>query len=102
MKIKVDDRELFALSETQKKVLQHDIPAEIFEEDMKRRLQWVLTHKYEQCMARLKKEWEPKLAENGVASIPTNPDALAELIFRQPNYKNRSQRDAQAKAANPQ
>ena len=102
MKIQVDGRDLFQLTETQKKVLQYDIPEEIFEDDMKRRLQWVLTHKYEQCMARLRKEWEPKLIENGVQSVPTNPDALAELIFSQPNYENRSQREKKAKVNNPQ
>ena len=90
------------MSETQKKVLQNEIPAEKLEEDMKRRLQWVLSHKYEQCMTRLKKEWEPKLAQNGVEAVPTNPDALAELIFKQPNYKDRSMRDAEQKKRNPQ
>lgn len=65
---------------------------------MKRRLQYILMHKYERCFERLKKEWEPKLAANGVASIPTNPDALAELIFAQPNYKCRKTREAEAKA----
>ena len=94
MKISVDNKELFALSETQKKVIKHHIHDEVFEEDMKRRLQYILMHKYEQCFKDLKKEWEPKLAEKGVAMIPTNPDALAELIFSQPEYKNRSQRES--------
>jgi len=93
MKISVDDQELFRLSETQKKVIKNDIHEDIFDEDMKRRLQYILTHKYERCFERLKKEWEPKLRANGVSMIPTDPDALAVLIFSQPNYKNRSQRE---------
>lgn len=93
MKISVDDQELFRLSETQKKVIKNDIHEDIFDEDMKRRLQWVLTHKYERCFERLKKEWDPKLAANGVSMIPTNPDAYAELVFAQPSYKNRSKRE---------
>lgn len=93
MKISVDDQELFRLSETQKKVIKNDIHEDIFDEDMKRRLQWVLTHKYERCFERLKKEWDPKLAANGVSMIPTNPDAYAELVFAQPGYKNRSKRE---------
>lgn len=94
MKVSVDGVDLFSLSETQKKVIRNDILSEIFDEDMKRRLQWVLMHKYERCFERLKKEWEPKLAANGVQAIPLDPEAFAELVFAQPEYKNRSQRDA--------
>lgn len=105
MKISVDDQELFTLSELQKQVIQNDIPSEIFDEDMKRRLKWVLVdEKYAKGFMRLKKEWvddldaqgQSKLARNGITSIPTNPDDLAQLIFSQPNYKNRSQRDAES------
>lgn len=96
MKISVDDRELFTLSETQKNVIRNDIHDEDFEADMQRRLQYILMHKYERCFERLKKEWEPKLRANGVDMMPTDPDKLAELIFKQPNYKNRSQREREA------
>ena len=37
MKIQVDGRDLFTLSETQKKVMCNEIPDELFEQDMKRR-----------------------------------------------------------------
>ena len=93
MKISVNDQELFRLSETQKKVIKNDIQEEIFEDDMKRRLKYILTHKYERCFERLKKEWEPKLVSLGVKSVPTDPDEFAELIFSHPSYKNRSQRE---------
>ena len=93
MKISVNDQELFTLTDTQKRVIMNDIPSEVFDEDMKRRLQYILMHKYEECFKRLKAEWEPKLVANGVESIPTNSDALAELIFNQPNYKDRAARE---------
>ncbi len=96
MKISVNDELLFTLTETQKKVIQNDIPIEIFDEDMKRRIQYILTHKYEMCFDRLKKEWEPKLASR-LSSIPTDPDALANLIFSQPDYKSRSEKDIEGK-----
>lgn len=96
MKISVDDIELYSLSVTQKKVIENDIPTEIFDGDMKRRLEWVLTHKYEQCFKRLKDEWEPKLKTLGVSSIPLDNDAFAELVFARAEYKNRSTRDAEA------
>lgn len=95
MKISVNDQELFTLTEIQKKVIQNDIHLEIFEEDMKRRIQWVLLdEKYQKCFERLFNEWMPKLADRGIAMIPTNKDAFAQLVFSQPDYKNRSQRDA--------
>ncbi len=93
MKISVNDQELFTLSETQKKVICHEISDDIFEDDMKRRLQWVLMHKYENCFNDLKKEWMPKLAER-MDAVPTNPDKFAELVFAQEDYKCRKQRDA--------
>ncbi len=96
MKVSVNDKELFSLSETQKKVICHDIPMELLDDDLKRRLKYILTHKYERCFERLKKEWEPKLAAAGVESIPTNKDAFAELVFSQPDYKDRATRDAEA------
>ncbi len=94
MKISVNDVELFTLSDVQKQVIKNDISADIFDEDMKRRLQWVLMHKYERCFERLKKEWDAKLALNGVKMIPTDPDAYASLVFSQPNYLDRTSRDA--------
>ena len=95
MKIKVDNVEIFELIETQKKVIKNEIPEDIFEDDMKRRLEYILKHKYERCFDRLKKEWEPKLAAKGVESIPTNKDVFAELVFSQEEYKSRKARDAE-------
>ena len=97
MKISVNDTELFTLSETQKKVIKNDISDDIFEDDMKRRLQYILTHKYERCFARLKAEWDKKLPALGVESIPTDPDAYAQLVFARPEYKDRKARDVEAK-----
>jgi hypothetical protein len=94
MKISVDNKDLFTLTATQKKVICNDINDDIFEDDMKRRLQWVLMHKYENCFKRLKAEWDKKLLDNGVKMMPTDPDEYANLVFSQPNYKNRSGRDS--------
>ncbi len=93
MKISVDDLEIFTLSKVQKQVIMNDISEDIFEEDMCRRLEYTLIHKYEQCLSRLQKEWVPKLKEIGVESIPLNDESFAELIFSQPEYKSRKIRD---------
>ena len=96
MKIQVNGNQVFELNETQKKVIQNDIPTEIFESDMKRRVKWVIEHKYERCFKRLKEEWEPKLKDR-VASFPSNEDAFSQLVFSQPDYESRSQREAKIK-----
>jgi len=96
MKISVDDQELYTLTETQKSVIQNDINSDIFDEDMKRRLNWVLTHKYERCFDRLKKEWEPKLIADGAESLPTDPDAFAQLVFAHKDYKDCKARELES------
>jgi hypothetical protein len=97
MKISVDNVPLFELNETQKKVIKNDINSDIFDEDMKRRLHWVLNHKYEQCFMEFKNEWDQKLKALGVASVPTDPDAYAELVFSLPQYKDRKSRELEGK-----
>jgi hypothetical protein len=93
MKISVNDQELFTLTEIQKSVLKDNVNSDEFDSDMKRRLEWVLMHKYEQCFKSFKEEWDPKLASLGVESVPTDPDAYAQLVFSQPTYKDRKARD---------
>ena len=97
MKISVDGKDLFSLNDTQMKVIMNDIHEDECHEDMCRRLKWVLTHKYEQCFKRLKQEWDAKLLENGVTMVPTQPDEYAELVFSQPNYQSRKQREESVK-----
>lgn len=94
MKISVDGVEILTLSELQKNVIKNDILDDIFDADMKRRITYILLHKYERCFGRLKEEWEPKLKEAGLESVPLDNDKFAELVFKQPNYKSRSQREA--------
>lgn len=104
MQVSVDNKPLFELSDTQKKVICNYISSDIFEEDMKRRLHWVLNHLYDQAFIILKKEWVDdldvknncKLHQCGVDSIPTNREKLAELIFSQGEYKCRKMREEQA------
>jgi hypothetical protein len=100
MKISVNDTELYTLSQTQLDVLANDIPKEELEADIKRRIEWVIIDKkYKACFGRLKSEWDKKLAANGVQSIPLDEEAYAQLVFAQPNYRDRSQREAEALAA---
>jgi hypothetical protein len=92
MKISMNDKEIFSLSEVQQKVICNDIPSDIFESDCCRRLEYIMQHKYERCMKRLREEWMPKLAKR-MDSIPTSDDKFAELVFSQPDYMDRATRD---------
>ena len=94
MKVIVNDKELFTLTEVQKKVIANDIPKEKLEEDMKRRMFHIINHKYEQCFKRLKAKWEPILHARDLATPPKKDD-FAELVFSQPDYKDRSAREAE-------
>lgn len=95
MKISVDDKECFSLTEIQKQVIMNDIHEDEFESDMKRRLEYILMHKYERCFERLKKEWDVKL-QSRVESVPTNPEAYANLVLSQPDYKCRKTRELES------
>lgn len=96
MKISVDGKDLYTLSEIHKQVIRNDIHEDEFEQDMRRRLHWILTHKYERCFERLTQEWMPKLKAR-VSSLPTSEEELAKLIFSQPDYKSRKQREQEEK-----
>ena len=100
MQIKVDLTTVCDLTETQKNIVKNDINADEFESDIQRRVCYIVEHKIERCMKRLKEEWVDggKLADNGVSSVPMDDMQLAELIFSQPNYKCRKTRDAEAEA----
>lgn len=89
MKISVNDEELLTISDFQKKVICSEIRESEFEEDMKRRvIYWILSHKFERCLERLQKEWHPILSQR-YESLPTNPEAFANLVFSQEDYKCR-------------
>lgn len=94
MKVSVNDEELFSLTETQKQVIKNDIHEDVFDEEMKRRLQYIIMHKYEECYKRLKTEWEPKLQLLGVESIPLDDQQFARMVFARPEYKDRKSRES--------
>jgi len=92
MKIKLDEKVILDISDTMLKVLADDINDEIVS-DIERRLVWVITSKYVGCINRLQAEWDSKLASRNIEMIPTNKEKYAQLVFSQPDYKSRSERD---------
>lgn len=97
MKVVVDGVEVISLSELQLKVICNDISSVMVDNDLKRRVHYILMHKYERCFDRLKKEWLPKLEAAGVKSVPLNNDEFAKLVFEQAEYKDRAARDSENK-----
>lgn len=93
MKIHVNNVCVCELNDTQKKVICNDIHSDQFDEDMCRRVNYIVMHKYEQCMKRLREEWMPKLKEMKVESVPLNDDAFAELVFSCDGYRDRKSRE---------
>jgi len=96
MKVSVNDQEVFVLAEWEKDVIKNDIHADDFDADMKRRLEWVLKHKAEQCYIRFEKEWLERLrADPAVQSIPKSKEAFVALVKSRSDYKDRKAKDAE-------
>lgn len=93
MKFNVDNETVYELNETKQSVIKNEVHSDEFNEDMKRRVKYIIEHKHEQCLKRLKTEWEPKLKAAGVKTIPLDDDEFAQLVFSQPTYKDRKTRD---------
>jgi len=97
MKVSVDGQPLFEINDIKMKVLSYVIPAEDLEEDLKRRLEYIISHKYEACLKKLKSDWEPKMKANGVKMLPLDDDEFANLVFSQPGYVGRMSRSDEEK-----
>lgn len=97
MKIKINEEVVYELDSLKKKIICNDIMEDIFDEDMKRRVRWVIEQKVEGCMRRLKEEWMPKLQKR-MDLIPSKDEKIAQLIFSQPDYKCRKTRELEEKA----
>jgi len=92
MKVLVDDQELFTITETQKKVIKNDINLNIFDSDMKRRLEFIVMNRYKQGLARLKSDWESVLRER-LDYMPLDAEVFVELVKSQQDYKDKYDRD---------
>ena len=78
MELKYNDKSIFTLSETQKKVIQNDIPSDIFEGDMTRRCKYWLESPCEKYVHGRQEEMRKSLKEKNEKTIPTNKIRLGE------------------------
>lgn len=93
MKVSVNDEILFELNDIHKKVLADELHADSIEDDMKRRMQYIIMYKYETIMKKLRSKWEPKLKKEGVKMLPTDDEEFAQLVFDHPEYQCRTTRE---------
>lgn len=91
MKVKIDDEELFEIADFHKKVICYKIREPLFDRDIRERLFGAIDSKYRESLKQLKHDWEDKL-KSRYESIPSSDQALCELIFSQPDYKDREAR----------
>lgn len=92
MQVKLDDEVLYEITESQLQLLAHDLVDPISE--IKRRLNYIVEHKCDQCYERLEKEWLPILRDDpNVSSIPKSKVDFIAAVVSRPDYKNRAARD---------
>lgn len=92
MEIKINEEVVLKLSDTQVKILKHDIAEEIFYQDIARRVQFIIMEKYKRSLQRIKQEWEPRLKESGRKSIPLDDEKFCELVFSSKEYADKQTR----------
>lgn len=98
MEISVNGQVIFTIDEHTEQVIKSDIPAEIFEEDMIRRLKWIIQEKYKGCIRRMRETYEPQLIANNIKPDYDN-DIFANQVFALPTYKDGSTKRAEQLAS---
>jgi len=98
MDVYLDQEKLFTISEADLKLLAHDLEDPVAE--IKRRLEYIISHKCEQCYKRMRDEWLSRFERTKeVASVPIDRDSFIDLVVNHIEYKNRVQRDQIEKEA---
>lgn len=86
LKIILDDEDISALSDMQKKIIFSCMQEYYVKEEIKKRTQWNLLNIYERSLKKLKSEWHVKLSKR-YEMLPTSDEAFALLVFEQPDFK---------------
>ena len=84
--VSIDGKDIFVITDLQKTVMLDSIPADEYELDVNRRLQWVINSKASECQKRMLNKWLPILQER-YKELPSDPEALVKIICDQPDYK---------------
>jgi len=89
MKILLDGKEIYEISEVQLNIFKSEIDSK----DLSAYLEKIITNTIKDNVTivfnRLKKEWIVKLKEAGVKNIPLDDMEFAQLIFNQDSYDSK-------------
>ena len=92
--VKINEEIFFDLNFTDFQILAYDIDKRFLLDDLKRRIDWVINHKIDQCYERFKAEWIPKLMNDpNVQTIPATKEDLIDFVTARPDYKDREERE---------
>lgn len=80
MEFTVDKKEVFTLSDWEKALIKNDIPSEVFESDMTRRVICSMETPIFKCIHYRKKEIIAKLKKAGIAEAPSGKKKFAQFL----------------------
>ena len=83
--VSVNGEPVLKISAHKKRVICDSIHEDMLEEDLNRRIRWVIDAKYNACLNRMVSRWLPIL-QSRYDTLPTNIDNLVNIIYEQPDY----------------
>lgn len=92
MKIQIDGKDFFEISDYQYRVMCNEVNEKLFYYEIETLIKFTLDNRFNECYKNLMNEWMPKLSER-MDSVPTNPEKLVDLIISQKDYQSRKMRD---------
>lgn len=93
MKVKIDDEVIFEISDVDLGLIGDYVLDPI--PDIKRRLEWVISHLCEVHYKKFHEEWHQKFSQDpSILNVPVKRDDFCRMVFKHPAYKNRAEREA--------
>ena len=92
-KAKADGKEIFSFSPAYQ-ALAKTFLKEDEDTYLTTQFEWVFKEKIKGCLRRMHLEWDPKLAIRSL-EVPLDDEEFVNLVTSQPDYKNRSAREAE-------
>lgn len=100
LSIKVNDVEIMQVSDDDITILANDLPKADIENEIIRRIQYIVSEKINNCQNRLFTQWLPSLRASK-ATVPTDTPSVNQEIYALPDYKDRDARDAEKQPPEP-
>ncbi len=89
--IQIDGKTILEVSDLDLSILADNVSSDILDEDIIRRIVWILTHTIDECKKTLIENNSAIISKNNM--IPSDTNALCQLIINDLDYKSRKQRD---------